>query len=187
MHPSPACARIAALTRAPARARAQGRGFDWCVAHLGKLLPPTDKGAEGSGPLTVAPGDSLSAPIALDTAADGLARVLRGAVPAARNASFSLHAEGVGARADAAWADEFLKLDGPELARLPLRADADARATLLWLRDFGVSLTKPGRDALPTPAQALPTDDGARSAVRRRRPRVRRARPPLPAPLPTPF
>ncbi|KAJ1641301.1 hypothetical protein T492DRAFT_921716 [Pavlovales sp. CCMP2436] len=137
----------------------QVRGFDWSVAHLGKLIPA---GAAGrAAELAVAPGDVLSGSVSLLVAAEAIARVLGGRVPTARNSSFAVQASGGDqAIATEIWDDQFLKLVGPELVRLPLKAGADSKA-LLWLREFALSFKKAG-NTLPTPIDVIPMDDGAK-------------------------
>jgi hypothetical protein len=147
---------VAASLRPPTRG--QARGFDYTVAHFGKLLPANSGG--GGDALRLGVGDALSAGTPLAVAAEALARVLSGAVPSARNASFSLEGGSEATlRDEPRWADEFLKLSGPELARLPLGAAADRRATLSWLHDFGASFKK-APNTLPTPVRIDTLDDG---------------------------
>lgn len=149
----------------------QLRGHDATVFHLGKLtVAKGPKGAAASvgagGSLVVQPGDSLNEECDVHVAAQGLARVLQGRHAAVRNATLSL-ASGPGAGAtpveDAIWSDQFLKCDGPELLRLPIKgrgSEGDVRsAAAAWLQEFARGLAKPNA-GLPTAVNVVEEEFG---------------------------
>ena len=110
--------------------------------------------------VTLAPGDDSDGRSSVQAAAQVVAQVL--ARPEAVNATLSVvqPADALGAPAPAApfWDDEFLKLVGPELLRVPLRSLAAAEA-VTWLRGFARDFLRPGR-GLTTPIEVSDVPGG---------------------------
>jgi len=140
------------------------RGYDHSVVFLGKIVgkPASPKGS-GAPAVVVAPGDVLGEGVSVTVAADALARVASGEIPAARNSTFSVSSAGDGSDPvpTAVWTDQFLKCVGPELVRLPLASADVLPETVMWVRDFALSFGKKG-STLPTPVYVVPMDDGAK-------------------------
>ena len=110
--------------------------------------------------VTLAPGDDFDGRSSVQAAAQVVAQVL--ARPEAVNATLSVvqPADALGAPAPSApfWDDEFLKLVGPELLRVPLRSLAAAEA-VTWLRAFARDFLRPGR-GLTTPIEVSDVPGG---------------------------
>jgi len=127
------------------------------IVRVGKL----EDGPETGGRITLAPGDDFDGRTSLTGAAQAVAEVL--SRPEAVNASMSLvqPADAYGGVASGAdfWDDEFLKLVGPELLRVPLqRVTADEAVG--WLRGFAKDFLRPGKK-LTTPVEVVDIPGGA--------------------------
>ena len=129
------------------------------IVRIGKLEAPK-RGGAAAGVVTLAPGDDFDGRSSVEAVAQVVAEVL--ARPEAVNASLSVvqPADSLGAAAAAApfWDDEFVKLVGPELLRVPLQSlSADEAVT--WLRAFARDFLRPGR-GLTTPVEVTDVSGG---------------------------
>lgn len=154
------------------------------VLRLGKLAPPSSSVPAGRGRAELAPGDAFDAPCCVGAAAQAVVESLvrveavnatfslvqpadaLGPLPASSAVSSSTSSTAAAGGAGAApaggeawWEDEWLKLVGPEVLRVPL-ATLGAAEAAEWLREWAQGLLRPGR-GLTTPIEVVPTSDGA--------------------------
>lgn len=125
----------------------------YAVARFGKLTDGGGMAAAGAASQRVelAPGDALSADIPAAAASSVLVEALLR--DEAINATFSA-ATGQAV----SWDDEFVKLVGPELLRLPL-ARTSATEAAEWLRVWAQLFLRPG-SGLTTPVQVVDIEGG---------------------------
>merc|ERR1712157_141283 len=97
-------------------------GFDYTIVKIGKLK-------KVANPFELMPGDTLTQDIDVDTASQVLLQSIAYQY-AARNTTFSVSGT---ASNDMDWDDLFLKLDGPELLRIPIDANSQL---LYYLQDW---------------------------------------------------
>ena len=146
--------------------RAKGRLPSFSVVRVGKLVD-----ADGAPRAEIASGDALQGDVTIGSASSVLLQSL--SRQEAVNASFSvapLAKDLVGAAApdESHWADEFLKLVGPELYRRALGGDAaaiDGDELRGWLREFALRFVQPGA-GLTTPVE-LDDLEGGRGVILR--------------------
>jgi len=147
--------------------RAKGRLPSFSVVRVGKLVD-----ADGAPRRAeIASGDALQGDVTIGSASSVLLQSL--SRQEAVNASFSvapLARDLVGAAApdESHWADEFLKLVGPELYRRALGGDAaaiDGDELRGWLREFALRFVQPGA-GLTTPVE-LDDLEGGRGVILR--------------------
>lgn len=143
-----------ALTRArefedAVKFAARRRGISYAVVRLGDLSKP----ASGKAELEL--GDSLDAACSIQVAAKALSNSCL--APAARNQTFTV----AGKEDPDDWDDQFLKLDGPELARYLAADDVKASELVEWLREWANLWTTPSAP-LTTPVNVETAPDGAR-------------------------
>jgi len=118
------------------------RGFDYVVIRTGKYTSNTGK----KPALNLNPGDDFDGESTYESAAESVMQSLFNQ-PAARNSSFSIESVPGSKMQQEDYDDLFLKLDGPEICRIPLQgSDINTgwinRWSDLWLQK-GSGLTTP--------------------------------------------
>ena len=143
---APCCAQAAAQCVVESLVRREAVNVTFSLAQPADALGPLPATSSAAAA-------SSSAAAAASSSAGGGGAAAAGAAAAADTAAAAP------AGGEAWWEDEWLKLVGPEVLRVPLVSLGAAEAAE-WLREWSQGLLRPGR-GLTTPIEVVPQSDGA--------------------------